>query len=689
MQALALAAALLAADPAPASSVDGMTPVPGRPGLLQSGIPEIPSALAERVGQYLEARSARLLDVSPDGGSVLVATRFGSTSQLHVVDQPLGQRTQITFTADPVRRARFVPGDPARVLYLQDRSGAEAFQLFRLDRRTGRSELLTDGKSRHEAFVLSRDGKRIAWSGTGRNGKDTDVYLAEASRPKEPRLVVQGEGTYEPVEFSPDGRRLLVAKVRSIADADLLLVDVETGERRQLTPAEDKGSLRAAAFAADGKSAYLVTDRQGEFDELYRLDLADPGAHPRPLSRTIRWNVEALAVARDGSRVAFTVNADGASRLYLLDPRSGKLEPATIPAGVVSALAFADQKPTVLSFGLSSARSPPDVFQLDLRSRKVTRWTRSETGGLDPATFVEPQLVRYPSKDGVSVPAFLYRPAKAAGGGKRPVVVVWHGGPEAQERPDFDPMVQLLAVELGMAVLVPNVRGSDGYGKAYRALDDGPRREQSLADVGATLDFVASQPDLDPARVAAFGGSYGGYLTLATAAFFPERVRAAVDVVGISSIPTFLENTSEYRRDLRRAEYGDERVPEVREVQERISPLARADAIQAALFVQQGRNDPRVPQSEAEQIVKAVRGKGREVWYLLGLDEGHGFAKKENRDFASLATVLFLERELASPLAAPAPAASTPPTPAPAAAQTAEAGAPAAAPSTAPSAAPR
>jgi len=660
--ALALAVALLASEPAPASSVDGMAPVPGRPALLQSGIPEIPSALAERVGQYLETRSATLLDVSPDGGSVLVATRFGSTDQLHVVEQPFGQRTQITFTGEPVRGGRFLPGDPATVLFLQDRSGAGAFQIFRLDRRTGRSELLTDGRSRHDTFVLSRDGKRLAFSGTGRNGKDTDVYLAETSRPKEARLLVEGEGVHVPVDFSPDGKRLLVGRPRSISDGDLLLVDVETGERRQLTPAEGKGSLRAAAFSADGKSVFLVTDRYGEFDELYRLDLADPSGSPRPLSRSIRWNVEGLAVARDGSRVAFTVNADGTSRLYLLDPRSGKLAPATIPAGVVSSLAFADKKPAILAFGLSSSRSPGDAFELDLRTGKATRWTRSETGGLDPAAFVEPQLVRYPSKDGVSIPAFLYRPARQAGSGRRPVVVVWHGGPEAQVRPDFDPMAQLLAVELGMAVLLPNVRGSDGYGKTFLALDDGPRRELALADIGATLDFVASQPDLDPARVAAWGSSYGGYLTLATAAFYPERIRAAVDVVGISSIPTFLQNTSDHRREPSRAEHGDELAPEVREVQERISPLAGPEAIRAALFVLQGRNDPRVPQSEAEQIVKAARGNGREVWYLLALDEGNGFAKKENRDFASLATVLFLERALAAH-AGPASAASAPAAP--------------------------
>ena len=207
------------------------------------------------------------------------------------------------------------------------------------------------------------------------------------------------------------------------------------------------------------------------------------------------------------------------------------------------------------------------------------------------------------------------------------------------------------ATELGVAVLAPNVRGSDGYGKRYLAMDDGPRREQALGDIGATFDFVATRPDLDAARLAVYGGSYGGYMVLASLAFFGERVRAAVDVVGISSIPTFLRSTAEYRRDLRRAEYGDERVPEVLAVQERISPLEHVDRLRAPLFVIQGRNDPRVPQSEAEQIVRAVQAKGKEVWYLLALDEGHGFQKKENRDTMSAAVALFLEKQLLAPAA--------------------------------------
>jgi dipeptidyl aminopeptidase/acylaminoacyl peptidase len=289
-----------------------------------------------------------------------------------------------------------------------------------------------------------------------------------------------------------------------------------------------------------------------------------------------------------------------------------------------------------------------DVYQVDLRGMRIVRWTRSETGGVAASSFVDAQLVRYPAGEGAGImPAFLYLPRNATA--KLPVVVIWHGGPEAQSRPTFSPFVQLLAAELGVAVLMPNVRGSDGYGKAYLAADDGVKREHALSDIGATLDFIATRSDLDATRVGIYGGSYGGYMTLATAAFFGRRVRAAVDVVGISNLVTFLQNTQPYRRDLRRAEYGDERDPAVRAVQERISPLLSVEKIEAELFVVQGYNDPRVPRSEAEQIVKAVRAHGKDVWYLLGLNEGHGFQKKENRDYFTAATAYFLQQKLLEP----------------------------------------
>jgi len=649
MHALALALVLLASPPL------DLAPLPGQPNLLALGVPDVPPALAARLDQYQNARAASLLDVAPDGKAILVGTRFASTTQLHVVSRPMGAREQITFGKEPVRTARFAPGDPRTIYYLQDVGGGEAYQLFRLDRTTGRTELLTDGKSRHEGLVVSRDGRRLAWSGTGRNGKDADVYAADAARPKEARRIVEQEGTHFPVEFSPDGGRLLVTRFRSIADADLLLVDVATGASRSLLAGT--GSVRDAAFAADGRSAFVVTDRLGDRNALHRVDLAKPDAAPVAVAPGIAEEVEQLAVAPDG-RVAFTVNADGYSRLHLLDPRTGKVAAVEMAKGIAGGVRFPAGRSDRLAVALQLPTSPQDVFTIDLpgsstgsgrvkgateKAGRLERWTRSEVGGLDPSTFVEPELVRYPSTGGVEVPAFLYR---KPGEGKRPVVVLWHGGPESQYRPTFSAFVQFLATDLGLAVLAPNVRGSDGYGKRYLAMDDGVRREESLADIGATLDFVERRPDLDASRLAVYGGSYGGYMVLASMAFFGERVRAGVDVVGISSLPTFLRNTSEYRRDLRRAEYGDERVPDVLAVLERISPLNHVEKLRAPLFVIQGKNDPRVPWSEAEQIVRAVREKGAEVWYLLALDEGHGFQKKENRDTMTAAVALFLERQL-------------------------------------------
>jgi dipeptidyl aminopeptidase/acylaminoacyl peptidase len=468
------------------------------------------------------------------------------------------------------------------------------------------------------------------------------VYVAEAASPKNARRVTEAEGSWEPIEFSRDGARLLVVHERSIQDADLYALDVSSGKLTQLTPKEGKASVIAARWTPDGKSVYVVTDRWSDFNQLYLLDAQGKRT---PLSAELKWDVEDLAVADDGSRVAFAANEDGVSRLYVLD-RLHRAQQIALPGNaVISSIEFPRKRPDQLAVAFQTATQPTDVYQIDLRGVRVVRWTRSEVGGLDPSTFVDAQLVRYPAGGGTGImPAFLYKPRGADG--KLPVVIIWHGGPEGQSRPTFSSFVQLLATELHLAVLLPNVRGSSGYGKAYLAADDGVKREQALTDIGATLDFISRQPDLDSSRIGIYGGSYGGYMTLATAAFQGRRVRAAVDVVGISNLVTFLQNTQAYRRDLRRAEYGDERDPAVRAVQERISPLFSVAKIEPELFVVQGFNDPRVPRSEAEQIVKAVRARGKDVWYLLGLNEGHGFQKKENRDYFNAAAAFFLQQKL-------------------------------------------
>jgi dipeptidyl aminopeptidase/acylaminoacyl peptidase len=611
--------------------------------LVLDGVPPIPDALRERVGRYLETRSAALGGLSDDGRSMLVSTRFGQTDQVHWVRQPLGARTQLTFLSEPARAPVFVPGAASSVGYLSDTGGDERYQIFRQDLDTGAVARLTDGKSRNPSFVWTRTGSRLAFSSNARNGRDMDLWTSDGKTAASAKLLLERQGHWVPLEWSRDEKQLLVMEYVSINDSQLHLVDVEHASARRLTPDSPRASYRAALLDPSGKRLFVTTDRDGDFVELFEVDLGAPDRPWKPLSRHIHWNVEELALSPDGTTLAFTTNEDGTSQLHLLDTRTQKEKPAAgVPPGVVSGLTFA-RKANVLGFGFSSATTPGDAFTYDVSRAKLARWTESEVGGLPTSRFVEPTLIHVKSFDGLEVPAFYYAPKTP---GPHPVVVWIHGGPESQARPVFSSLMQYLVAESGIAVLVPNVRGSDGYGKRYLLLDNGDKREDSVRDIGALLDWVATRPELDAKRVAVLGGSYGGYMVLSSLFNYPDRLVAGVDVVGISNFVTFLENTQEYRRDLRRAEYGDERIPKMREHLLRISPTTNASKITSALFVAQGANDPRVPASEAEQIVREVRKRGRDVWYMLAKNEGHGFSKKENRDTFALSSVLFLEKQL-------------------------------------------
>ena len=299
-----------------------------------------------------------------------------------------------------------------------------------------------------------------------------------------------------------------------------------------------------------------------------------------------------------------------------------------------------------LAFNLSSAKSAYDVYSLDLPTGKIERWTESETGGLNPAAFVEPEVIKLKSFDGLGISAIVYRPDPARFPGRRPVLISIHGGPEGQSHPGFQARFNYYLNELGVALVYPNVRGSAGYGKAFLTLDNGFKREDSVKDIGTVIDWIQQDARCDGGRIAVMGGSYGGYMVLAAMMHYSDRLRCGVDVVGISNFVTFLQNTQDYRRDLRRVEYGDEREPQMRAFLEKISPANHASSIRKPLFVVQGKNDPRVPLSEAEQMVQAIRTHGGKVWYLMAKDEGHGFAKKRNADFQFLSTILFLQENL-------------------------------------------
>ncbi len=612
--------------------------------LLIEGAPEPPPGLRARLHQYLETRFAALESVSDDGKRMLVRTRFADTAQVHLVSTPLGARKQLTFEVEPISRAAFVPGENA-LWFLRDQGGSEDFQIYRLDLASGVPELLTDGKSRHQNLLVERGGKRIAYASNARNGRDMDLYIADGRKKESARLLLEVKGTYEPLDISRDGKWLLAKHFISIEENELYLVEISTGKARLLS-AGPRAAYRTAFFDVTGKRVYTTSDREGEMNELYEVAIDREPATFRSLSRDIPWNIEDAALSPDGKTLALVANDEGFSTLHLLDTvtRKHRVAPG-LPRGVITRLLYAE-KADVLALSIARPTTATDTYSYDVKRQKLSRYTESEMGGLDQSAFVEPELVRFASFDGLSVPAFVYTPR---GKGPFPVVIDIHGGPESQARPQFHAIAQFLARESGIATIVPNVRGSDGYGKKYLLLDNGKNRENSVKDIGALLDFIAKDARFDAGRVAVMGGSYGGYMVLASLVHHGARIRGGIDVVGIANFVTFLENTRDYRRDLRRAEYGDESNGEMRAFLQEISPLTHVDRITSALFVAHGSNDPRVPVGEAEQIARAVRAKGREVWTMIANNEGHGFQKKENRDRYSELAVMFLERTLAKP----------------------------------------
>ena len=618
-------------------------------------IPAIPAELLEQLNRYQHTRGAAVAGWTRDG-CLLVSTRFAETAQVHRVCQPLGMREQLTFHAEPVAGITPAPAKAWRdgFVFARDKGGDEFSQLYWFDAATRSSTLLTDGtRSQNGGTTLSRDGGLMAYSSTSRNGKDRDVWLRD-TRSGDVRLLVDAGGSWTPLDFSPDGTRLLVMRYVSAAESHPGVVDVASGKLTLFPVDGGKAAFGGFAFAPDGKGVYFVSDEplQGTPQEFRTLRFHDPASgRLEVLSGAIPWDVEGFTLAEDGRHLAHVSNEDGISKLRALAlPSHRAIRLPELPIGVVGGLAFSpDGKRLALT--LNSVTSPSDAYVIDLATATLTRWTRSEIGGLDAAAFVAPALVRYPTFDGVdgarrTIPAFYYRPAKPAKAGKYPVIISIHGGPEAQSLPTFSPTVQYLANELGVAMLVPNVRGSSGYGKTWLSLDNADKREDSVRDIGALLDWIATRPELDASRVGVMGGSYGGYMVLSSLMHYSERIRAGVDVVGISDFVTFLTNTEAYRRDLRRAEYGDERDPAMRATFDRISPLRNAARIRAPLFVAQGKNDPRVPYTEAEQIVQAVRNNDQPVWYLLFDDEGHGFRKKANADYYNAATILFWQQHL-------------------------------------------
>jgi dipeptidyl aminopeptidase/acylaminoacyl peptidase len=623
--------------------------------LILENIPQIPTDLASDLSRYQSTRSTRFLDWTRDGESIFIKTRFNGIAQIHFVDHAGSARRQLTFTGEPVGEVLRQPG--GRLLaFTMSRGGSGFDQIHLLDPASGAIRRLTDGVSLNNRLVWDTAGKRIAWRSTRRDGRHNDIWIAHIDDPNNARAVLEVDdgALWKPVSFSPDGTRLLVQYYAGIADSRIYLLDLRTGGLSLLAGSAEQASANVASgFDADGEGVHFMTNQRNGAAEIGWLPL-EPGFPIEYVADALNWDVTEFELSSDGRRGAFTTNEGGISRLYLFDPgeRRYRLVKRT-PIGVIGGLRFSPDGRR-LGMTLNTPHTPNDAYVLalgrkPLSYRRLTRWTFGEVGGLDTDRFAEPELIYFPApaisdERWFNMPAFYYRarPRKEPA----PVVIYIHGGPEGQFRPAFNSTIQMWLEQLGVAVLAPNVRGSLGYGAAYLALDDGPLRENAVHDIGALLDWIALQPELDERRVAVFGASYGGYMTLATAVHYGERIRAAVCRAGISNFVSYLENTQGYRRDLRRVEYGDERIPETRAFLEQVSPLNHVDRIRTPLLIVQGANDPVVPESESARMVTALRDRGQTVWYMNALNEGHQYERKENRDAFEQVTFLFLRQFL-------------------------------------------
>jgi dipeptidyl aminopeptidase/acylaminoacyl peptidase len=614
--------------------------------LTLQNIPSVPASIAEKADRYTQYRTALLWAWHPQRREILMGTRFGDTVQVHEVATPGGARTQLTFFADRVADASYQPHKGDYFLFSKDIGGGEWFQIFRFDIASGETTMLTDGKSRNSDFAWSNRGDRIAYASTRRDNADLDFYVMNPQDKASDKMIAENQGGgWHVRHWSPDDRTLLAENYVSVNESYLWLVDAATGQKTELTPkAAGKIFYTAVGFSRDGKGIYLITDKDSEFLRLAYMDLATKALK---YLTDYKWDTEDAQISHDGRNIAFALNENGISSLHVMNTQTGKeLALPSLPTGVISDLLRWHENNRDLAFSINSAQSPSDIYSLDIQSRKIERWTYSETGGINPQSFVQPKLITWKSFDGREISGWLYMPNAKPAAGKYPVAIMIHGGPEGQSRPTFLGRNNYLLNEMGVALIYPNVRGSVGYGKSFTLLDNGFLRENTYKDIGALFDWIAAQPELDAKRVMVTGGSYGGHMTLAIATRYDDRLACSVDVVGMSNLVTFLEHTEAYRRDLRRVEYGDERDPKMRAYLESIAPINHVQQITKPMMVVAGANDPRVPKSEADQMVKALEANGTPVWYLAAKDEGHGFAKKKNADFQFYTTVLFVQKYL-------------------------------------------
>jgi dipeptidyl aminopeptidase/acylaminoacyl peptidase len=655
---IAMVSGVRAQSPAPQATVAPAAaeflPIP--PTVKAEGLPPIPASVVQDLAPYASSRRAVLLDWHPQRREILITTAFADAYQLHTVAGPGMDRQQLTFLpkgvpAPPNSAASYAPDGSFVVLNIDPTSGGETMQLFRFDLGTRKSTLLTDGRSRNGMPVWSHRSKLIAFDSTrrgGHNGADRDLWVMDPKDPSTARLVSEVSGTWSVADWSPDDSELLaVNSPAANTQTSLWRVNVKSGERTPLSPPGDPAVWRAPTYSPDGRFVYVLSNRGSETLRLWRGDVTS--GEWKPLTAETD-DLESFALSPDGRVIAAVFDSTTASRVELLDAQTLALRFApALPAGQLLPLSpIWRPDSSEVAFSLWSLRTFGDVFSVSAKTGSVTRWTRSELGAFDPETLPEPEIVRWKSFDGLTISGILYRPP-ARFTGPRPVLINIHGGPGgsgSRERPRYQGRSAYFLNELGIAILAPNVRGSWGFGKAFGRLDDGMKREDSVKDIGALLDWIETQPALDKNRVMLTGVSYGGYMVYAAAEMYSPRLRGAIAGAAISDFITYFQGTDPTRPEDRRAEYGDERIPEMREFLTRISPITQAEKLRIPLLIVHGANDTRVPVAQAEEMARRVRANGVPVWTTIYTDEGHNLPSPRNNNYMLYTWIQFIRQYL-------------------------------------------
>jgi dipeptidyl aminopeptidase/acylaminoacyl peptidase len=612
---------------------------------LSFGIPSIPDSFRLALSRYQNTRGTELEDFSPGNRGVIVQKREEQISRLFLAEKPGAKLKQLTFGNESVFNALVCPDSFQKcLLFEQDTGGNENFQIFSLDLASLKVTQITNNAFQNEGVVWSNKGDRFAFVSNRGNGKDYDLYISSIADPTKATCVLAKGGSWSICDWAPDDRKLLVSQYVSRTSSYLYILDLQSGVLLPLHENIDTASEEIGAFGPEGKGVFFTSDKETDCRCLRYFDCSSK--KETLLTPTIHWDVGEIALSKNRERLSFSMNEDGFTSIYLMNTKTYTFKPVpNMPFGIINRLRFSASG-AALAMSIKTPRQPECIYAIDLQDFSLTQWASGELGGLEQERMIAPTIIHYPTFDSVSgkprlIPCFYFKPVNLFS--PRPVLIMIHGGPETQFWPAFSASMQFYVNEMGIAVLAPNVRGSGGYGKAYLNLDNGMKREDAVRDIGALLDWIAKEPGLDASRVSVMGGSYGGYMALASMTHFNDRLRAGIDIYGISSFLTFMEHTAPYRKDLRRVEYGDERDPSMHDFLRRISPITSASRITKPLLIVQGANDARVPQEESRQIAAAVQKNGGVVWLSITASEGHGFRRKANIDNQELMEAYFLK----------------------------------------------